>query len=102
MSITIRHDLKTVAGQFEIHGEFLAAEPYGSGHINDTYCVYFDQGGSPGRVEEEKVLGRDEAVDGRAATVAEVVQSRQQFLGVTVQEVGAVAAAPKPSFTIPL
>jgi hypothetical protein len=55
MSITIRHDLKTVAGQFEIHGEFLGAEPYGSGHINDTYCVYFDQGGSPVRYLAQRI-----------------------------------------------
>ncbi len=32
--------------QFQIHGEFLEAEPYGSGHINDTYCAVFDQGGT--------------------------------------------------------
>jgi hypothetical protein len=40
------YDLRAVARNFEIPGEFLSAEPYGSGHINDTYCVRFDQGGA--------------------------------------------------------
>ncbi len=41
-----KHDLRAVARQFQIPGEFLEAMPYGSGHINDTYCVIFDQGGT--------------------------------------------------------
>ena len=40
-----KHDVQDVARRFQIHGEFLGAEPYGSGHINDTYCAAFDQGG---------------------------------------------------------
>jgi hypothetical protein len=40
------HDVRAVARHFQIYGEFLGAEPYGSGHINDTYCVVFDQAGS--------------------------------------------------------
>src|SRR5215471_10941585 len=40
------HDVRAVARNFEIPGEFLRAEPYGSGHINDTYSVRFDQGGA--------------------------------------------------------
>ncbi len=43
------HDVRAVAQQFQIHGEFVAAELYGSGHINDTYCVIFDRGGAPVR-----------------------------------------------------
>lgn len=41
-----KHDVGAVAGQFQIHGQFLGAEPYGSGHINDTYCASFDQAGT--------------------------------------------------------
>ena len=33
-------------GNFRFMAEFLSAEPYGSGHINDTYCVVFDQAGT--------------------------------------------------------
>ena len=43
--MNLKHDVRAVARQFQIPGEFLSAEPYGSGHINDTYCVVFDQGG---------------------------------------------------------
>jgi len=41
-----KHDLHALARQFQIHGEFLEAAPYGSGHINDTYCAVFNQGGT--------------------------------------------------------
>ena len=46
MSEKQKYDLGAVARQFSFHGEFLGAEPYGSGHINDTYCAVFNQGGT--------------------------------------------------------
>lgn len=46
---TLKHDVRTVARQFEIRGEFHGAAPYGSGHINDTYCVTYHQAGVPVR-----------------------------------------------------
>jgi hypothetical protein len=42
----VGHDVRSVARQFQIYGKFISASPYGSGHINDTYCVVFDQGGT--------------------------------------------------------
>jgi hypothetical protein len=42
----LKHDLRAVARQFQICGQFRSAEPYGSGHINDTYCAVFDQAGT--------------------------------------------------------
>ncbi|MGO8930446.1 MAG: phosphotransferase enzyme family protein [Limisphaerales bacterium] len=45
----LRHDVRSVARQFQIYGEFISAGPYGSGHINDTYCAVFNQGGTPVR-----------------------------------------------------
>lgn len=47
--MTLKHDLRAISQQFQISGEFLRAEPYGSGHINDTYAVTFNQGGAPMR-----------------------------------------------------
>ncbi|HEY4414670.1 MAG TPA: aminoglycoside phosphotransferase family protein [Verrucomicrobiae bacterium] len=44
--MTLKHDVRAVAGQFQLAGDFVSAEPYGSGHINDTYCVVFDQAGT--------------------------------------------------------
>ena len=41
-----KHDVRDVARHFQIYGEFRSAEPYGSGHINDTYCAIFDQAGT--------------------------------------------------------
>jgi len=42
----LKHDVGAVARQFQIYGAFLGAEPYGSGHINDTYRAVYDQGGT--------------------------------------------------------
>jgi hypothetical protein len=39
----MKHDLKAVVAQFEVPGDFLDAQPYGSGHINDTYLVRMRQ-----------------------------------------------------------
>lgn len=39
----LKHDVKEVGKHFEIHGDFVSAEPYGSGHINDTYASTYDQ-----------------------------------------------------------
>ncbi len=33
------HDVRALAGRFQLAGEFLQAEPFGRGHINDTYRV---------------------------------------------------------------
>ena len=44
--LKLGHDLRSVACQFQIYGEFISAGPYGSGHINDTYCAVFSQGGT--------------------------------------------------------
>ena len=38
--------LRSVIDAFSLYGEFIGATPYGSGHINDTYCAQFNQGGT--------------------------------------------------------
>ncbi|HZI31966.1 MAG TPA: aminoglycoside phosphotransferase family protein [Candidatus Binatia bacterium] len=42
----LKHDVRAVARHFQLHGEFISAAPHGNGHINDTYCVACDQGGT--------------------------------------------------------
>ena len=37
--------LKFICSQFNIYGDYLSAVPFGTGHINDTYQVTYDQGG---------------------------------------------------------
>ncbi len=46
MEVGMKHDLGMLARRFRLRGDFVAAEPYGSGHINDTYAVACDQAGS--------------------------------------------------------
>ena len=41
------HDLRAVAQQFQISGDYVAAESYGHGHINDTYRSTFTHRGAP-------------------------------------------------------
>jgi hypothetical protein len=43
------HDVGAIARQFQIDGEFAGSTRYGSGHINDSYCVTFHQVGAPVR-----------------------------------------------------
>ena len=33
------YNLEAIAAQFQLAGSLLEAKPYGSGHINDTYCL---------------------------------------------------------------
>lgn len=42
-------DVSAIACQFQIDGEFAGATTYGSGHINDSYCVNFRQANTPVR-----------------------------------------------------
>jgi hypothetical protein len=39
------HDLKAIAARFDMRADFIHAYPFGSGHINDTYCAWYDQAG---------------------------------------------------------
>jgi len=47
--MNLKQDLQAITRHFHIYGEFVKAVPYGSGHINDTYCVAFNQAGCPVR-----------------------------------------------------
>ena len=41
MVVNVEPNINSVLNQFEIRGDFAAVAPYGSGHINDTYCAAF-------------------------------------------------------------
>jgi hypothetical protein len=45
-SITTKHDVLAVSRNFIIYGDCIAAGPYGTGRINDTYKAAFNQGGN--------------------------------------------------------
>lgn len=53
--MVMKHNVKPVSRQFQIFGEFLAAEAYGSGHINDTYLVTYDVGGTVVRYIHQRI-----------------------------------------------
>lgn len=40
------YDIKAICSNFVMFGQFLSAAPYGTGHINDTFRVTFDQAGT--------------------------------------------------------
>ena len=42
----IKHDIEKIGSLFEIPGDFIFVERYGSGHINETYAVEYNQGGT--------------------------------------------------------
>ena len=39
------HDLREISRLFDMRAAFLHASPYGSGHINDTYCAEYQAAG---------------------------------------------------------
>jgi aminoglycoside phosphotransferase (APT) family kinase protein len=52
------HDVCAIARQFHIKGEFASATTYGSGHINDSYCVTFHQADVPVRYILQRINHR--------------------------------------------
>ncbi|MPY86531.1 MAG: phosphotransferase [Luteitalea sp.] len=55
MRSLVEHRLRTVIRQFQVYGDLLAASPYGSGHINDTYATTFNQSGAPVRYIVQRI-----------------------------------------------
>src|SRR5580658_582593 len=56
--ISNEQDLGLVAREFLINGDFAGAVPYGNGHINDTYCVTFQNAGVPRRYILQRINNR--------------------------------------------
>ena len=42
----MKYDLKEISSHFAIYGDFVIAVPFGTGHINDTFQVTFNQAGT--------------------------------------------------------
>jgi aminoglycoside phosphotransferase (APT) family kinase protein len=49
------HDISAIAKQFQTPGRFVSAEPYGNGHINDTYAATYEQAGSLCRYIHQRI-----------------------------------------------
>ena len=41
----LKHDIASVVANFQLYGDFIHAEPFGNGHINDTYLAVLNYGG---------------------------------------------------------
>ncbi len=52
------HDLQKISEAFLIPADFSSAAPYGSGHINDTYAVNFNQAGTEVRYIFQRINHR--------------------------------------------
>jgi len=46
---------KAVAAMFDMRADLVHAHPYGSGHINDTYCATYDQAGQRIRYIHQRI-----------------------------------------------
>jgi hypothetical protein len=50
-----QRDIRSVSRGFAILGDFVDAVPYGAGHINDTYCATYNQGGTAVRYIHQRI-----------------------------------------------
>ncbi len=44
-SASASHNIRAITALFDMRGDYVDSQAYGSGHINDTYCTWFDQSG---------------------------------------------------------
>ena len=49
------HNLSVISGLFDMRADFVHAHPYGSGHINDTYCAWYDAAGQRIRYIHQRI-----------------------------------------------
>ncbi len=48
-------NLRNISEQFQIFGEYIGAESFGNGHINDSYVATYDQGGARIRYLHQRI-----------------------------------------------
>jgi len=49
------HDLRAISLLFQMRADFVEAQVYGSGHINDTYCALYNQAGCSIRYIHQRI-----------------------------------------------
>lgn len=55
MSTPRQFDLQAIGTRFQIHGTLVDARPHGTGHINDTFAVTYDQAGTSVRYIHQRL-----------------------------------------------
>lgn len=53
--MTVETECRQISAAFQMAGEFVSSAPYGSGHINQTFLVVFNQAGSQVRYILQKI-----------------------------------------------
>ncbi len=79
-------DLKSISRRFRIMGDFVAAHPHGSGHINDTFAALYSQGGQPVRYIHQRV---NHTVFKDVPALMENVGRVTRFLESRLRDIGA-------------
>ena len=51
----MKFDLQTISRHFQLAGEFVSAQPYGSGHINDTFAITCRSSAGLGRLLFQRI-----------------------------------------------
>lgn len=75
------YNFEQICSNFAIEGSFVSAEPYGEGHINDTYLVK--------TTEKEYILQRvNDTVFKEPTKVIENVKNVTEFMGKKILETG--------------
>jgi len=97
------HDVAAVAHQFQIYGDLLDFRSYGSGHINDTYSVRFDQGGRRLRYIIQRInhdVFKDPAalMDNISRVTAHIALKHRGEIGVTRRVLTLIRAVDGGSF----
>lgn len=49
------HDIRAISEMFQMRADFVGAKAFGTGHINDTYCAWYDQAGTRIRYIHQRV-----------------------------------------------
>src|SRR6266568_4873164 len=55
LAMNPKHNFGALANEFQISGKFLSAQPYGTGHINDTYRVTLQHAGLCSRIILQRI-----------------------------------------------
>lgn len=51
----VAHDIRAIAQQFQLPGQFISAQPYGNGYINDTYAAVYQVGDQTRRYIHQRI-----------------------------------------------
>lgn len=98
MATSVSYDTRAIAAAFALQGDFASAEPYGSGHINDTFALAMSQGGRRLRYVLQRINHNIfKNPDGLMENVERVCRHAQAKL----QDAGAVDASRRALTLVP-